>query len=127
MYTDLITYCLDTVALLTELEAKFPDKVVKDSAGNSAWAVTKTPTVRNGVETLSIVRVNSAELAEIKSLTSLKILAEVPAGGNLLGAMLPADKGIYNSVYPRTPIKIKDEKGVVIGERKPPELVGSFA
>jgi len=111
MYTDLITYCSDTVALLAELEAKFPDKVVKDSAGNSAWAVTKTPTVRNGVETLSIVRVNSAELADIKTLTSLKILAEVPVGGDLLSALLPPDRAAYDRIRPSTS----------------PELIGAFA
>jgi len=128
MYTDLITYCSDTTALLTEVEAKFPDKVVRDDAGNAiAWAITKTPTVRNGSETLSVIRVNDAELADIKTLTSLKILAEVPAGGDLLGAMASADRAIYDSVYSRTPVDITAADGNVIGQQTPPELIGMFA
>ena len=125
---DVITYCSDTTALLAEVAAKFPDKVVKDSAGNAlAWAITKTPTVRNGLETLSIVRVNSSELADIKNLATLKILAEVPADGNLLGAMTPADRAVYDSVYPRAPVDITDENGNIIGRQTPPELIGMFA
>jgi len=112
MYTDLVTYCSDTVALLAEVAAKFPDKIVKDSANSpTSWLVTKTPTVRNGLETLSVVRVNPAELADIKTLTSLKILAEAPAGGDLLGAMIPTDRAIYDGVRPNTS----------------PELIGMFA
>jgi len=128
MYYDLITYCSDTTALLTEVEQLAPDYLIKDENGNSiGFAINKTPTIRNSTETLAVVRVNDDELAVIKSLTSLNVLAEVPAGGNLLASMLASNKAIYDKVYLRTPIDIFDDQGNVVGQQTPPELIGAFA
>ncbi len=127
-YFDCITYCPDTKALMTEVAKVAPERLIKDEQGNPVgFAIDKTPTIRNGAETLSVVRVNDADLAVLKSLKSIKILAEVPAGGDLLAAMTKANKAVYDKVYPRTPVDITDEQGNVIGQYTPPALIGSFA
>jgi len=126
-YWDLITYCKDTQALLAEVEANAPEKVVKDDKGNAVGvAFTKTPTVRNGTETLAVVRADDKELAFITSLKSLKVLAKVAAGGDLLAAMTKTNKALYDKVYPQTPVDILDDQGNVIGQYTPPSLIGAF-
>ena len=127
-YFDCITYCPDTQALMAEVAKVAPDRIIEDEQGNPVgFAIDKTPTIRNGNETLSVVRVNDDDLAVLKKLTSIKILAEVPAGGDLLAAMKKTDRAIYDKVYPRTPVDITDEQGNVIGQYTPPALIGSFA
>ena len=127
-YWDLITYCADTTALMAEVAKVAPARLIEDEQGNPVgFAIDKTPTVRNGLETLSVVRVNDADLAVIQGLKSLKILAKVPAGGDLLKAMTKANKTIYDKVYPRTPVDVLDEQGSVIGQYTPPALIGGFA
>ena len=135
VYTDLITYCKDTKALMTEVAKVAPDKIVKDEQGNPVgFAVTKTPTIRNGAETLAVVRVDANNLAIIKKLKSLKVLAEVPAGGDLLAAMTKANKAIYDRVYDQTPRPVLDDKGQPVMDANgkpmtitPPALCGAFA
>jgi len=129
-YTDLITYCPDTTALMDEVAQVAPDRIIKDENDQPVgFSITKTPTVRKGNETLAVVRVNDADLALIESLTTLQILAKVPAGGDLLAALNadPEARAIYDRVYPRTPVDVVDEAGNVIGAWTPPELVGVFA
>ena len=127
-YFDCITYCPDTQALMAEVAKVAPDRIIKDEQGNPVgFAIDKTPIIRNGNGTLSVVRVNDTDLAVLKKLTSIKILAEVPAGGDLLKAMTKADRAIYDNVYPRTPVDITDEQGSVVGQYIPPALIGAFA
>ena len=132
---DIITYCADTAALMAEVAQVAPDRLIKDEQGNPiGFAIDKTPTIRNGAETLSVVRVNDADLAVLKSLTTIKILAEVPAGGDLLAAMSSSDRTIYDRVYPRTPQPMLDDKGKPMLDAAgnpitvtPPALIGAFA
>jgi len=129
-YHDLITYCPDTAALMAEVEQVAPERIIRDEQGNAiGYSITKTPTVRAGAETLAVVRVDDAELALIQSLTSLQILAHVPAGGGLIAALRSDAKAsaIYDRVYPRTPVDIVDDTGAVIGQYTPPELIGAIA
>jgi len=129
-YTDLITYCPDTTALMNEVARVAPDRIIKDENDQPVgFSITKTPTVRNGNETLAVVRVNDADLALIESLTTLQILAKVPAGGDLIAAINAnrTARAIYDRVYPRTPVDVVDEAGNVIGTWTPPELIGEFA
>jgi len=129
-YTDLITYCPDTTALMNEVAQVAPDRITKDENDQPVgFSITKTPTVRNGNETLAVVRVNDADLALIESLTTLQILAKVPAGGDLIAAINadPTARSIYDRIYPQTPVDVVDEAGNVIGTWTPPELIGSFA
>ncbi len=128
VYHDLITYCADTQALMAEVEQVAPDRIIRDDQGNAVgFSITKTPTIRSGTETLAVVRVTDKELAVIQGLKSLQILAQVPAGGDLLAAMVQAERTIYDRVYPRTTVPVQDETGQVVGQCTPPELIGAFA
>lgn len=127
-YHDLITYCADTQALMAEVAQVAPDKLIMDEQGNVVgFAITKTPTVRNGTETLAVVRLDDEELAVIKGLKSLTVLAEIPAGGDLLAAMGKANRAIYDRVYDQTPKPVLDEQGNQIGTYTPSGLCGTFA
>lgn len=114
---DILTYCPDTTALVAELQEKFPDRIyVDEDTGEVSYIVTKTPTIRNGNETLSLVRVSDSDLADMQSLDSLSVLGtyeEVFAD--------PFLKDTYNRVYPRTPIGLEDGS-----EWIPPERIGDF-
>jgi len=128
-YHDLITYCADTQALMAEVEHVAPDKIIRDEAGNPiGFSITKTPTVRQGSETLAVVRVDDQELQLIQQLTTLQILAQVPAGGDLLAALRadPQASAIYDRVYPRTPQTVTLEDGTQVTVQ-PPELIGAIA
>ena len=129
-YTDLITHCPDTAALLIEVESVAPDRLIKDDAGNPVgFVVTKTPTVRNGAETLSVVRVNDADLAMLQAMSSITILASVPMGGDLLAELdkTSASATLYDRIHDQTPRDILDDAGAVIGQFTPPRLIGAFA
>ena len=134
-YHDLITYCPDTTALMAEVTKVAPDRLVLDDQGNPiGFSIDKTPTIRNGNETLSVIRVGDEELSVIKGLKSLKILAQVPAGGDLLAAMKATDRAIYDRVYPRTPQPVLDDQGKPVLDAsgnpvtiQPPALIGQFA
>ena len=137
MLTDLITYTKDTAAFLAEVETKFPEKVIYDESNPPvavAVNLTKTPTIRNTAGTLAVVRCDSKELADLKTLTSLKILAEAPMGGDLFAAMTKANRKIYDSVHDQTPVPVLDDKGQPVLDANgnpmmhtPPALIGAFA
>ena len=132
---DIITYCSDTTALLAEVESVMPERLIyADNADGTqgapvGFAITKTPTIRNGNETLSVVRVTDDELAAIEALTSVKILATVPAYGDLLADLdkVKANTAIYDRVHDQTPIDITDDTGNVIGTQTPARLIGGFS
>jgi len=126
---DLITYTKDSVAFLAEVVAKFPDKVVFDEQDPTlalSVLITKTPTIRNGNETLAVVRCDAQELADIKTLTTVVILSEVALGGDLLAAMTTANRAIYDSVHSQAPVTYTDQDGVQ-HTYTPPALIGAFA
>jgi len=126
---DIITHTKDSQAFLAEVEAKFPDKVVHDEKTGKvpvSVLLTKTPTIRNGAETLAMVRCDAQELADIKTLGSVAILAEVPAYGDVLAAMTAAKRKIYDRVYPQAPQQIDDGQGGRV-TYTPPALFGAFA
>ncbi|RMH42807.1 MAG: hypothetical protein D6694_07575 [Gammaproteobacteria bacterium] len=125
---DILTYCADTTALMAEVAKVDPDRLIVDEQTGQPIGIEidKTPTVRNGAETLAIVRVDEPTLAKIKALTTIKVLSEVPAGGDLLAAMSKANRALYDKVHDRTPQDILDEQGNVIGQYVPPELIGGF-
>lgn len=128
MYTDIITHCTDTAAFLAEVESVDPSLVIKDESGTTvSVGFNKTRTVRNGTETVSIIRCTAEHLALIKSLTNINILVEVPAGDDLLAAITATKKKIYDRVYPATPIELVDDQQNVIGTEPAPALIGAFA
>jgi len=125
---DIITYSSDVTALLAEVAATMPDYLIKDeNAKPVGFAVTKTPTVRKGNETLSVVRCTAAEVKLLKKLKSITVLADVPMGGDLLKAMSKTGRAKYDAVYNQTPYDVVDDKGKVIGTVTPPSLIGTFA
>jgi len=124
---DLIVYSKDITLLLAEVATKLPDYLIKDDQGNpTGFAVTKTPTVRKGNETLSVVRCTVDEVALIKTLTTITILADVAMGGDLLKAMTVANRAVYDAVHDQTPQTITMEDGTT-STYTPPALIGEFA
>lgn len=118
----------------TDSDGEFTHSPEYKDAVNKAWRVArkegvviskflieKTPTKRNGDETLSLVRADSATMEMLDSLKSVTVLGtyeEVLVDKKL--------KAIHDRVYPRKPVKYKDEDGK---ERThtPPERIGAFA
>jgi len=118
----------DVTALLSEVEAQMPEYLIKDESGKSiGFAVTKTPTVRKGNETLSVVRCSAAEVKLLKSLQSITVLADVPMGGDLLAAMSKTGRATYDRIHDQTPVDVMDDTGAVVGTYTPPALIGQFA
>lgn len=125
---DLITHSPDVTKLLAEVEVKLPDYIVRDGQDNAVgFVITKTPTVRKGNETLAVVRCSDEEVGLLAGLTTVEVLADVPAGGDLLAAMTLANRKKYDAIYDQTLYDIVDENGNVIGQQTPPELIGGFA
>jgi len=124
---DLITYCPDTAALMAEVGELFPERLMLDSDDAPVgFSIDKTPTIRAGLETLSIVRVTADDLVKVKQLSSLTILSEVEAYGDLLADMDGPARAIYDRVHTRPIIEVKDEAGNVTGTTQSPELIGGF-
>jgi len=124
---DLITYSKDVTLLLAEVETKLPDYLIKDEQDKPiGFAITKTPTVRKGNATLSVVRCTADEVVLIKTLTTMTILAEVAMGGDVLKAMTVSKRKLYDAVHDQTPQAITMEDGTT-STCTPPALIGSFA
>ncbi len=93
----------------------------KEGTVISTFLIDKTPTVRNGDETLALVRCSNTTLEMLDALKSLQVLGsyeEVLADKKL--------KAIHDRVYPRKPINYKDENGKK-HTYTPPERIGAFA
>lgn len=119
---DIITHTTDTAALVAELQEKLPAYINIDADGNPIFLVDKTPTVRNGTETLSLLRLSDEKYSELLSanlqnLTILGSFEEVFANPDL--------KEIYDRVYPRT-FETLNFEGNTITITKP-ERFGAFA
>jgi hypothetical protein len=124
MYFDLISYCPDTAALAAELSEKLPAYLTLDEAtGQPVFLVDKTPTVRNGAETLALLRLSQEEVerleaAQLSTLTVLGTYEDVFAD--------PAKRAVYDRVYDQRPVTVVDENGVETLV-SPPERFGVFA
>jgi len=125
------TVVLKDADISTAIGGVFHAEVLPVAVGVS---ITKTPTIRNATGTLSIVRCESVELADIKTLTTVKILAEVPMGGDLLAKMTTAKRKTYDSIHDQTPVPVLDDKGKPMLDANgvsivttPPALIGAFA
>ncbi|MDX8384819.1 MAG: hypothetical protein R8M45_12115 [Ghiorsea sp.] len=124
---DLITYTKDSAALLAEVATKFPERIIKDDNDVVIGIqLIKTPTLRNGLETLAVVRVDAARLADMKTLTTLTILAEVPMYGDLLAKMTVKNRAIYDKLHDQAPYDLTLEDGTIQPITQP-DLIGGFA
>lgn len=102
---DVVTYCPDTEALLVEVAEKFPELLFQNEDGTSSFLITKTPTVRKGKETLSLVRVDNLDV--LNQLNTLQVLGDY----NTVFAD-KAKKKIYNKIYPiPSPVTYTDSQG----------------
>jgi len=72
------------------------------------------------------VRCTVEEVALIKTLTNISVLAEAALGGDLLNAMTAANRAIYDSVHDQAPQTLTMEDGTT-ATYTPPELIGAFA
>lgn len=122
MYHDILTYCEDTQALISELQAKLPHRVSTDEDGVTTFLVPKTPTVRNGNKTLSLIRLTDEDIVELneanlQTLTILGTYEECFADSG--------KKSLYDSVYPCDLFTITLEDGST-SIYTPPEKIGTF-
>ncbi len=123
---DLVTYCPDTSALLAWVEKNCPHLADLSVRENPRLLIDKTPTHRNGEETLAVVRCRD-EAEEV-------LMAQADAAGvlSVLGefAEMKADDSeawaIYTRVRPLTPVTYTDSKGVK-STVTPAEEMGRFA
>jgi len=126
---DLITHTKDSKAFMAEVAAKFPEYVIYDESTPPVAVgvnITKTPTVRKLSDTLAVVRVSASQLADIKTLTTITILAEVSMNGDLLKAMSKVNRAVYDSIHDQTPQTITLPDGSTY-TYTPPALIGAFA
>lgn len=106
---DVITHCQNTADLRDELTA----------LGFESIPLVKTPSQRNGAETLALCRVESLDdLAPFGCLTVLGTYDEVLSD--------PERRSIYERIYPTDPVEWTDEDGQV-HTYTPPEKFGVFA
>ena len=129
MYKDIITHVKDTTAFVAEVEQVFPERIIKDEQTGATIGVNftdKTPSVKKGLETLAIMRMKDADLAELKQLTTINILSEVALGGDLLKGMNKANRAVYDSVYDQKPYTVTLEDGST-QTITPPAQFGGFA
>ena len=102
---DAITYSSD-VGALTER-----GRMVRIERGGLEYRGDKTPTVRNGIETLAVVRVD--DLQTVLD-SGLEVLASAPAGGfNVYDELFadPAARAIYNRVHRQAGVPYTDDDG----------------
>lgn len=119
---DIITHTTDTAALVAELQEKLPAYIRFDADGNPTFLVDKTPTVRNGDETLALLRLPEdkySELvsADLQNLTILGSFEDVFAD--------PEKTEIYDRVYVQT-FETTDMEGNPITVTRP-RMFGAFA
>ncbi|OOZ36105.1 hypothetical protein [Solemya velesiana gill symbiont] len=120
---DYITYCNNTQALVAELQVKAPELIhLDEQTGKATFLVPKTPTVRNGAETLALVRDIDGTLLQLaEQFDHLEVLGtyeEVFAD--------PAKREIYDRVYDQTPRTVHGPDGETL-TYTPPEKFGVIA
>ncbi|BAQ84230.1 hypothetical protein [uncultured Mediterranean phage uvMED] len=122
-----ITYSRDFHALNAELRDKKPDSIIEDGS-KTKYLVTKTPSVRNETESLSLCRFNS--LDSITGLEYLEVLAyadESVDQRELFNQVFsdPDKKAIYDRIYPREEFTVEMDDEVITC--RPPLYFGLIA
>lgn len=103
MFNDVVTYCEDTESLVKEVMVKYPQYLYLDEEDYPSFVLPKTKILRNGLLTLTLVRVSDEELKLLDALDSLEILGtfdEIKADADKLKK--------YDSVYLREDLVIVD-------------------
>jgi len=124
---DLLTYSVDVAKIMPEVVKKFPDRVQFDAAGNPVeFVIDKTPDVRSGRESLSVIRCSDADAAILSTMTYITVLSDVPAGGDVLAAMSPKNRTVYYRVRGPLSVQAISADGTITAIARP-ALIGAFA
>jgi len=138
----IITYSPDVTKLLAEVAVKMPEYLIRAEPVKPAtigvpigFAITKTPTVRKGNKTLSLVRCTLDEVKLLASLKAVTVLANIPAIDGLsttahldklLATMSKTGRAIYDSIHDQTPVVTTLPDGTK-HTHTPSPYIGSFA
>jgi len=142
----LITYSPDITKLMPEVLVKLPDYVIraeptaaqvkaKQFGTPVSFDIVKTPTVRKGNKTLSLVRCTSDEVKLLAALKSIRVLSNIPAVDRLtsdqrsdllLNTMTKTGRALYDSVHDQTPVVTTMPDGTTHTHTPSPHI-GSFA
>ncbi len=151
---DLLVYCSNTETLVNKVREHYPDRLdvnvvfaptrIWDEETsewdeyefpvdpqppimecNPRFLVDKTPTKRNGKNTLALVRCRDGVEEMLRDLASKTTTIKVLGTWEQVQAD-PKAKALYDEVYPRTPVTWVDEDGEE-QESIPPEQIGVFA
>ena len=123
---DLIVFCPDTTVMVKELREKFPELLSEEDLENPVFVINKTPTKRNGKETLSLVRCRDGDKGEPMTEEMLRGLESVQVLGTWEEVKANAKaKTIYDRVYPRKTVTWTDEEGKK-HTHTPPDEIGRF-
>ncbi len=127
---DVIVYCSDTSVFIDALREYYPERLSEEDVENPVFIANKTPIIRRGSETLSLVRCRGGDRGEPDTLAVLEGL-ETLGVIQILGTWEevkddPDKREIYDRMYPRTPVTYEDDEGVEYTQT-PPEEIGRFA
>jgi len=142
----LITYSPDITKLMPEVVIKLPDYVIRAEPTKAqikakqfgtpvGFDIVKTPTVRKGNKTLSLVRCTSDEVKLLGALKSIRVLSDIPAVDRLtsaqrsdllLNTMTKTGRALYDSVHDQTPVVTTMPDGTTHTHTPSPHI-GSFA
>jgi len=141
---DVIVFCPDTTKLVAAVKKTWPERLDETDPDNPRFLLGKTPTRRNGAETLAVARCRDGEPGEpliLAGLQQLEAAGVIKILGTLDEVLGPEDpeigerdlsqgdpeaQEIYFRVWPRTPVTFKDEDGVE-HTFVPPLEIGRFA
>ena len=126
-YRDLLIFCPDTTVLINKVRELYPDRLYEGEEGFSVdpmFLIDKTPTVRNGDETIALVRVHGDLQETLDALETEGVIQILGTWGEVKDDT--DKKEIYDRVYPRLSVTYTDEEG---NEHThiPPEEIGRFA
>jgi len=127
---DVLLHAPDKAAMVAEMEAVFPQIIVNDDAGRfSGFSADMLPLRELGAECMTIVRVSPEVAAQLALLTSVQVLAEVEAYGDILTELDKdaAKAAIYDRVHDQTPQTITGIDGEPDTIVTPERLIGAFA
>jgi len=142
----LITYCPDITKLMPEVLLKLPDYIIRAEPTKAqvkaqqlgtpiGFDIVKTPTIRKGNKTLSIIRCTSDEVKLLGALKSIRVLSNIPAVDRLtstqrsdllLNTMTKTGRALYDAVHDQTPVVTTMPDGTTHTHTPTPHI-GSFA
>lgn len=126
-----IAYSDNVDLLIHEVETVAPEMIYVDSTGKKKIGrVKRTPIVRNGDESMSVLLDVTEEMMRLDHLTIIGRIEKTDEGYvRIMGSdEISEDEAneIYDRVYPRKPTTVFTDNGPGI-EQRPPDLFGVIA